>query len=104
MSQTRPTRHREASEHRSFASTSSASDLRHAWGAFHMDELEAGVSAICGRGTNIPQAAERIKSSLLRPTAQTCAAPASSVSNQMVRSQVGYRDAPPSIATSAPVM
>jgi len=40
------TRHREALERRSFASTSSASDLLNAWDAFHMDkpalELEIG--------------------------------------------------------------
>ena len=40
------TRHREAPERRSFASTSSASDFAHAWRAFHSDkaalELEIG--------------------------------------------------------------
>jgi len=43
---TRAARHRETPERRSFASTSSASDLRHTWGAFHMDkaglEIEIG--------------------------------------------------------------
>ena len=45
---TRAARHRETPERRSFASTSSASDLRHTWGAFHMDK--AGLEIEIGFG------------------------------------------------------
>jgi hypothetical protein len=44
-----PRRHRESPERRSVASTSSLSDLWHAWGAFHMDnaDLELGIGFGC---------------------------------------------------------
>jgi len=41
-------RHRETPERRSFASTNSASDLRHTWSAFHMDK--AGLEIEIGFG------------------------------------------------------